>query len=97
MVKSFRLSIVNRYNSQKGVRYVNKRLQDLLKKSSFFKKKFLLYLTKVLFDVPLLICIRIAISINNGGGVPAKITPHLTLAVCRRLLTALQSRNCVAY
>ena len=30
MVKSFRLSIiVNRYNSQKGVRNVNKRLQDL--------------------------------------------------------------------
>ena len=29
MVKSFRLSIVNRYNSQKGVRYVNKRLLDL--------------------------------------------------------------------
>ena len=27
--KSFRLSIVNRYNSQKGVRYVNKRLLDL--------------------------------------------------------------------
>ena len=36
MVKSFRLSIVNRYNSQKGVRYVNKRL---------------LYLTKVLLTV----------------------------------------------
>ena len=29
MVKSFRLSVVNRYNSQKGVRYVNKRLLDL--------------------------------------------------------------------
>ena len=28
-VKSFRLSIVNRYNSHKDVRYVNKRLLDL--------------------------------------------------------------------
>ena len=49
MVKSFRLSIVNRCNSQKGVRNVNKRPLDPLKKSSFFKKKFVLYLTKVLF------------------------------------------------
>ena len=49
MAKSFRLSIINRYNSQKGVRYVNKRLLDLKKKSSFFKNKFVLYLAKVLF------------------------------------------------
>ena len=37
MVMSFGLSMVNRYNSQKGVRYVNKRLLDL-------------YLTKVLLQ-----------------------------------------------
>ena len=49
MAKSFRLNTFNRYNSQKGVRYVNKRLLDLLKKSSFFKKKIVLYFTKVLF------------------------------------------------
>ena len=29
MVKPFSLSITNRYNSQKGVRYVNLRLLDL--------------------------------------------------------------------
>ena len=38
MANSFCLSIVNRYNSQKGVRYVNKRLLDL---------KNVLYLTNV--------------------------------------------------
>ena len=51
MVKSFRLSIVNRYNSQKGVRYVNKRLLDLLRKARSLKKKIVLYLTKVLLSV----------------------------------------------
>ena len=39
MVKSFRLSIANRYNSQKGVRYVNKRLLDLQRKTRSLKKK----------------------------------------------------------
>ena len=39
MVKSFRLSMVNRYNSQKGVRYVNKRLLDLLRKARSLKKR----------------------------------------------------------
>ena len=29
IVKPFRLSIVNRYNSQKGVRYVDSRLLDI--------------------------------------------------------------------
>ena len=39
MVKSFRLSIVNRYDSQKGVRYVNKRLLDLERKARSLKKR----------------------------------------------------------
>ena len=38
MVKSFRLSIANRYTSQKGVRHVNKRLLDLLRKARSLKK-----------------------------------------------------------
>ena len=67
MVKSFRLSIVNRYNSQKGVRYVNKRLLDLLrkarslKKSSFFisPKYFCLCLrVRCLIDGILLFCVH---------------------------------------
>ena len=44
-----------RYNSQKGVRYVNLRLLDLQRnKSSFFKKNFVLYLTKMIVTVLLL-------------------------------------------
>ena len=42
MVKPFPLNIANRNSSQKGVRYVNLRLLDLLKKSLFFKKHFVL-------------------------------------------------------
>ena len=44
MVMSFRLSIVNRYNSQKGVHYVNKRLLDL------YLTKVLLQAAQALFD-----------------------------------------------
>ena len=52
MVKPFPLNIANRNSSQKGVRYVTLRLLDLLKKSLFFKKHFVLYPTKILLCVP---------------------------------------------
>ena len=43
------LGIANRYNSQKGVRYVNLRVLDLLMKSSFFKKSLFFICPKYCF------------------------------------------------
>ena len=51
MVKSFPLSIDNRNNSQKSVRYFIRQFtpSGSLKKNLFFKKNFVLYPTKILF------------------------------------------------
>ena len=48
MIKPFPLSLVNRNNSQRGVRYVNLRILDLQRKARLKKKNFVLDLTKIL-------------------------------------------------